>query len=91
MLALGKNQELTAETVDAVSLERALQDAEVANRRVIDLTRGLLEREEQIAKLQIEIVSLKQLLDPRRKMEHVFRKNHALYVVARRARRMMGQ
>lgn len=88
---MGLNKELTEDTVAAVSLERALQDAEVANRRAIELTRSLLEREEQISKLQIEIVSLKQMLDPRRKMEHVFRKNHALYVVARRARRMMGQ
>lgn len=88
---MGQGQQLTAEVVDSVSLERALQDAEVANRRVIELTRSLLEREAQIEKLQIEIVSLKQLMDPRRKMEHVFRKNHALYVMARRARRMMGR
>lgn len=91
VVAMGQKQELTAEAVGEVSLERALLDAEVANRRVIELTRGLLEREARIAKLQIEIVALKQMLDPRRKMEHVFRKNHALYVVARRARKMMGQ
>lgn len=88
---MGQGQELTTEVVDSVSLERALQDAEIANKRVIELTKGLLEREAQIEKLQIEIVSLKQLMDPRRKVEHVFRKNHALYVMARRARRMMGR
>lgn len=88
---MGQEQRLTAEVVDSVSLERALHDAEIANRRAIDLTRSLLEREAQIEKLQVEIVSLKQLMDPRRKMEHVFRKNHALYVMARRARRMMGR
>lgn len=88
---MGQGQELTTAVVDSVSLERALQDAEIANRRVIELTKGLLEREAQIEKLQIEIVSLKQLMDPRRKVEHVFRKNHALYVMARRARRMMGR
>jgi hypothetical protein len=88
---MGQGRELSAEVVDSVSLERALQDAEIANRRVIELTRGLLEREAQIDKLRIEIASLKQLMDPRRKIEHVVRKNHALYVVARRARRMMGR
>lgn len=85
------SERLAAEVVDAVSLDRALRDAEVANQRVIELTKGMLEREAQIEKLQIEIVSLKQLMDPRRKVEHVVRKNHALYVVARRARRMMGR
>lgn len=88
---MARGEGLTTKVVDGVSLERALQDAEVANKRVIELTRGLLEREAQIEKLQIEIVSLKQLMDPRRKVEHVFRKNHALYVMARRARRMMGR
>jgi len=88
---MARGEDLTTNVVDGVSLERALQDAEVANKRVIELTRGLLEREAQIEKLQIEIVSLKQLMDPRRKVEHVFRKNHALYVMARRARRMMGR
>ncbi|MCM3613802.1 hypothetical protein M3672_05025 [Microbacterium enclense] len=88
---MARGEGLTAKVVDGVSLERALQDAEVANKRAIELTRALLEREAQIEKLQIEIVSLKQLMDPRRKVEHVFRKNHALYVMARRARRMMGR
>ncbi|MDQ1122972.1 hypothetical protein [Microbacterium trichothecenolyticum] len=90
-MSMARGEGLTTKVVDGVSLERALQDAEVANKRVIELTRGLLEREAQIEKLQIEIVSLKQLMDPRRKVEHVFRKNHALYVMARRARRMMGR
>lgn len=88
---MGESQELSAAAVDAVSLERALMDAEVANLRVMGLTRDLLDREERIAKLESEIVALKRLLDPRRKAEHIFRSNHTLYVVARRAKRMMGR
>ncbi|MGN6127491.1 MAG: hypothetical protein ACTHON_13055 [Humibacter sp.] len=86
-----ERQELSSSVVDAVSLEQALRDAEVANIRAIELTRALLEREERIAKLQGELVQLKRAMDPRRRAEHVFRKNHTLYVVARRAKRMMGR
>ncbi|MGB4778675.1 hypothetical protein [Microbacterium sp.] len=77
--------------VDSVSLERALQDVEVANLRVIQLTQGMLDREKRISQLEKEIVELKRLLDPRRKMEHVFRKNHTLYVLARQAKRITGR
>lgn len=82
---------LSADAVDSVSLERALKDVEVANARVIELTRGMLEREKQITELEAEVVQLKLMLDPRRKIEHVFRKNHTLYVIGRRAKRMMGR
>lgn len=83
--------QLSATVVDAVSLERALKDVEVANRRVIDLTKKLLDREEQIEQLNAEVVSLKQSMDPRRRMEHLFRKNHAIYAAVRRTKRMMGR
>lgn len=82
---------LSADAVDSVSLERALKDVEVANARVIELTRGMLEREKRITELEAEVVQLKLMLDPRRKIEHVFRKNHTLYVIGRRAKRMMGR
>lgn len=82
---------LSADAVDSVSLERALKDVEVANARVIELTRRMLEREKRIAELEAEVVQLKLMLDPRRKIEHVFRKNHTLYVIGRRAKRMMGR
>ena len=88
---MGHSPELTPTVVDEVSLVRALQDAEAANLRVVALTRNLLESEERVAKLEAEIVALKRLIGPRLRAEHVFRKNHALYVVARRARRMMGR
>lgn len=82
---------LSTAAVDSVSLERALKDVEVANARVIELTRGMLEREKRITELESEIVELKRLLDPRRKLEHVFRKNHSLYVIGRQTKRMMGR
>lgn len=88
---MGEGQELSPEVVDAVSLERALKDAEVANLRVIALAKDLFDRDEQINKLNAEIVALKRLMDPRRKVEHVFRSNHTAYVLARRAKRMMGR
>ncbi|MBN9178528.1 MAG: hypothetical protein J0I43_14340 [Microbacterium sp.] len=83
--------QLSAQVVDSVSLDRALRDVEVANRRVIDLAKDLLDREEQIAKLNTEIVALKRLMDPRRRMEHIFRRNHALYAAVRRTKRMLGR
>lgn len=88
---MSEREGLTPAAVDAVSLERALQDVEIANRRVIELTQVLLDKEERIAKLSSEVASLKRSMDPRRKAEHVFRKNHTLYVVARRAKRMLGR
>lgn len=88
---MDEGQELSPSIVDAVSLERALQDAEAANLRVIALTKDLLDREERIDKLDAEIVALKRLLDPRRKMEHVFRSNHTVYAVVRRTKRMIGR
>lgn len=86
-----ESQELSPAVVDAVSLERALADVEVANLRVIELTKDLLDREEQITKLQSDLVVLKRAMDPRRKVEHVFRSNHTLYALARRAKRMTGR
>ncbi|WDG18950.1 hypothetical protein [Microbacterium sp. Clip185] len=85
------DQVLSPAAVEAVSLERALKDAEVANARVITLTRQLLEHEQRVAELEYEVVQLKRLLDPRRKMEHLFRKNHSLYVIGRQAKRMLGR
>lgn len=88
---MGESQELSPALVDAVSLERALQDAEIANLRVIALAQDLLAQEERIAKLQAELVALKRVMDPRRKAEHIFRKNHVLYAAARRAKRLTGR
>ncbi|WJS91745.1 hypothetical protein [Microbacterium testaceum] len=88
---MSDDQVLSPAAVEAVSLERALKDVEVANARVIALTRQVLEREERIAELEYDIVQLKRLLDPRRKMEHLFRKNHSLYVIGRQAKRMLGR
>lgn len=88
---MGDEQKLTAEVVDGVSLERALKDAEIANKRVTDLTAQLLDAEERIAQLSAEIVALKRLMDPRRKVEHVFRSNHVLYAAARRAKGIIGR
>lgn len=82
---------LSAATVDSVSLERALKDVEAANARVIALTRQLLQSERRISDLESEIVQLKRLLDPRRRAEHIFRKNHSLYVIGRQAKRMLGR
>ena len=84
-------QELSAAAVDAVSLERALQDTEVANLRVIGLAKDVFDRDERIAELDAEIVALKRLLDPRRKMEHAIRSNHIAHSVARRTKRMIGR
>jgi len=88
---MGDERKLTAEVVDAVSLDRALKDAEVANKRAIDLATRLLDAEERIAELNAEIVALKRIMDPRRKMEHVFRSNHVLYAAARRAKGIIGR
>lgn len=88
---MGESHELTPDAVDAVSLERALLDAEVANQRVIAMTKDLFERDERIAKLNTEIVALKRLLDPRRKVEHVIRSNHIVFSVARRTKRIIGR
>jgi hypothetical protein len=88
---MGDAPKLSPEVVDSVSLERALQDAEVANIRAMELTQQLLEREERIAELEQEIVLLKRGMDPRRRMEHVFRKNHTLYALARQAKRISGR
>lgn len=90
-LRVSDDQVLSSAVVDSVSLERALKDVEAANARVIALTRQLLEREQHVSALESEVVQLKRLLDPRRKMEHVFRKNHSLYVIGRQAKRMMGR
>lgn len=86
---MGETANLTAEVVDAVSLERALLDAEVANKRAIEFAEQLIKRDEKIAKLEAEVVLLKRTLDPRRRLEHIFRRNHALYAVALRAKRML--
>lgn len=88
---MSESQELSPAVVDAVSLERALQDAEVANLRVIELTKDLFEREDRVAELEAELVALKRSMDPRRKMEHIFRSNHTLYTIARRSKRMIGR
>jgi hypothetical protein len=88
---MAEKQELSASVVDGVSIERALQDAEIANRRVMELTQILLDKEERIAKLSADLAALKRLMDPRRKAEHVFRQNHTLYSAARRAKRMLGR
>jgi predicted nucleic acid-binding Zn-ribbon protein len=45
--------------IDRLSLEQALRDFEVANARVVDLTRRLLEANEQIRQLEVKIDSLK--------------------------------
>lgn len=90
-LVMGDAPKLSPAVVDSVSLERALQDAEVANLRVIELTQTMLDREARIAQLEQENVELKRLMDPRRKLEHVFRKNHTLYALARQAKRMTGR
>lgn len=87
---MDESQELSASVVDAVSLARALQDAEVANLRVIALAKEVLDRDERIAKLDAEIVALKRLLDPRRKAEHIIRSNYIVHSVARRTKRMIG-
>ncbi|BDI21628.1 hypothetical protein [Herbiconiux sp. L3-i23] len=88
---MGENSELTSAVVDAVSLERALKDAEVANQRVITLTKELLDREEKIAKLHATIVAMKRVMDPKRRAEYVLRKNHAVLAIARRTKRMIGR
>lgn len=88
---MGESQDLTPAAVDAVSLERALKDTEVANLRVIELTKDLLDREERVIALEAELVALKRTMDPRRRVEHVFRSNHTLYAVARRTKRMIGR
>ena len=81
----------TPAMVDAVSLDRALQDAEIANLRVVGLVQSLLDREERIAQLEQEIVELKRTMNPRRKVEYVVRRNHTLYALARQAKRMTGR
>lgn len=88
---MGDAPKLSPAVVDSVSLDRALQDVEVANLRVIELTQSVLDQHETIAKLEQEIVALKRLMDPRKKLEHVFRQNHTLHAVARRAKRMTGR
>lgn len=88
---MGDSPKLSPAVVDSVSLERALQDAEVANLRVIELTQRVLDREERISQLEQEIVVLKRGMDTRRKLEYIFRKNHTLYVLARQAKRMTGR
>jgi predicted nucleic acid-binding Zn-ribbon protein len=56
-------EQLTAE-IDRLSLTQALRDFEVANQRVVDLTRRLLEANAQIRQLeeQIEGLSYRSLL-----------------------------
>ncbi|MDY0830351.1 hypothetical protein SK224_14550 [Microbacterium sp. BG28] len=88
---MGEPQRLSPQVVDAVSLERALRDVEAANLRVIELTKTMVAREERIATLESEIVRLKRAMDPRRRLEYLFRKNHVLYALARRAKRMTGR
>jgi hypothetical protein len=88
---MGDAPKLSSAAVDAVSLERALQDVEAANMRVIQLAQQVLDRDERISKLEQEIVVLKRGMDTRRKLEYVFRKNHTLYVLARQAKRMTGR
>lgn len=88
---MGLNPELTAELVDTVSLERALKDAEAANLRVMKLAKDVLERDEQIAKLQAQIVAMKRVMTLKQRAEYVLRKHHAIFAIARRAKRMIGQ
>jgi predicted nucleic acid-binding Zn-ribbon protein len=88
---MGEPPKLSADAVEAISLERALQDAEAANARVIALTKGILDREEKIAQLERELVSIKRTMDTRRRIESVVRRNHILYALASRAKRMTGK
>ena len=85
------SRQLSSASVDAVSLERALKDVEVANRRVIMLTNEMLDREERIVALSAELAAVKRTMDTRRRLEHLFRKNHTVFAVVRRARRMVGK
>lgn len=45
--------------IDRLSLEQSLRDFEVANARVVDLTRRLLEANEQIRILEVKIEALR--------------------------------
>ncbi|KQR93658.1 MAG: hypothetical protein J0I33_08435 [Microbacterium ginsengisoli] len=83
--------ELSPALVGAVSLERALEDAAIANQRAIELAQKLLTSEERVAALSAEVADLKRLLDPRRKLEHLIRQNHSLHVTAQRAKRILGR
>lgn len=51
--------DITAE-LDALSLEQALLDAELANARVIDLTRRLLEAHAEVERLRGQLDSLER-------------------------------
>lgn len=88
---MGDRVDLTSATVDSVSLERALKDAEAANLRVIELSKKFLDSEARVAKLEAELAALRRTLDPRRKVEDLFRRNHTAYAIARRAKRMIGR
>ena len=47
-------------TMDALSLEQALLDAELANARVIDLTRRLLEAHAEVERLRSQLDGLER-------------------------------
>ena len=46
--------------LDALSLEQALLDAELANARVIDLTRRLLEAHAEVDRLRVQLEALER-------------------------------
>ena len=72
-----------AGALDRLSLEQALTDFEVANARVIDLTKRLVEASDELIRLRHEV----ELLRP----EAEAARGSRAFLIARRARRFWRQ
>ena len=69
--------------IDHVSLEQALRDFDVANARVIDLTRRLIASEHQVVTLQREIDEAAATLRELQTVHHAMRTSAAFRIATR--------
>lgn len=69
--------------IDSVSLEQALRDFDIANARVIDLTRRLIASEHQVVTLQREVDEAAQTLRELQTLHHEMRTSAAFRIASK--------
>ena len=77
------NDDTLQSAIDRVSLEQALRDFDIANARVIDLTRRLIASEHQVVTLQRGIDEAAQTLRELQTEHHAMRTSAAFRIASR--------